>query len=120
MIFCNIILIDWISKKHNTVATSTFGSEIIASRNTTEMIITLRYKLRYVGVPIDGEASILYDNDAVVKKTSSADSTLKKKRCSVAYHRIRESVSAGIIIFLYESTSINIVDNLTKSLYFVL
>ena len=109
-------LINWSSKKQNTVETSTFGSEMIALRNATEMILSLRFKLRSFGVPIDGEANIFCDNDAVVKSTSSADSTLKKKHCSVAYHRIRECVAAGIIIILYESTSTNLADLLTKSL----
>jgi len=109
-------LINWSSKKQNTVETSTFGSEMVALRNATKLIISLRYKLRSFGVPIDGEANIFCDNDAVVKTTSSADATLKKKHCSVAYHRIRESVSAGIIIILYESTSTNLANLLTKSL----
>ena len=116
LIFCNMTLINWSSKKQNTVETSTFGSEMVALRNATELIISLRYKLRSFGVPIDGEANIFCDNDAVVKTTSSADATLKKKHCSVSYHRIRESVSAGIIIILYESTSTNLADLLTKSL----
>ena len=116
LIFCNMTLINWSSKKQNTVETSTFGSEMVALRNATELIRSLRYKLRSFGVPIDGEANIFCDNDAVVKTTSSADATLKKKHCSVSYHRIRESVSAGIIIILYESTSTNLADLLTKSL----
>jgi len=51
---------------------------MVASRNATELIISLRYKLRSFGVPIDGEAIIFCDNDAVVKTTSSADATLKR------------------------------------------
>ena len=115
LLFCNMTLINWSSKKQNTAETSTFGSEIVTLRNATDLIISLRYKLRSFGVPIVGEANIFCDNDAVVKNTSSADATLKKKHCSATYHRIRESVSAGIIIILYESTSTNLVDLLTKS-----
>ena len=52
----------WYSKRQNTVETSTFGSEFIALRISTEMIEGLRYKLRMFGVPIDVPANVLGDN----------------------------------------------------------
>ena len=79
LIFCNMTLISWSFKKQNTVETSTFGSEIVALGNATELIISLRYKLRSFEVPIDGDANMFCDCDAVVKTTSSADTTLNKK-----------------------------------------
>jgi len=109
-------LINWSSKKQNIVETSTFGPEMIALKNTTEMIISLRYKLRSFEGAIANKANIFCDNDAVVKSTSNAESSLKKKHCSVAYHRIRESAASGIIIVLYESSATNLADLLTKSL----
>ena len=107
---------NWISKKKNTVEISTFGSETTALINATKLLIALKHKLRSFGIPIDGKANICCDNDTEVKTTSSADATLKKKYYSVVYHRIRESVSASITIILYESTSTNLANILTKSL----
>ena len=43
------------------------------------------------GVPLDGPTVIFGDNEAVVKSTTSPESTLKKKHVSVAWHRVREA-----------------------------
>ena len=49
------------------------------------------------GVPIHGSAKIYCDNESVVHNTTRPDSVLKKKHNSISYHKIRESVAAGII-----------------------
>ena len=41
---------------------STHSSEFIAWKTTTELIISMRYKLRIMGIPIDGAARVFYDN----------------------------------------------------------
>jgi hypothetical protein len=43
-------------KKQNVVETASNGSEIVAARQATEMIMDLRYNLRMIGIPIDGMA----------------------------------------------------------------
>ena len=58
LIFCNKSPIIWLSKRQNTVETSTFGSEITAMKNSVELIEALRYKLRMFGVPIEGPTNI--------------------------------------------------------------
>ena len=50
------------------------------------------------------------------KSTSIAESTLKKKHNSVAYHKIRECTAAGILVVHKEDTGSNLADILTKSL----
>jgi hypothetical protein len=50
--FLNRTPIDWFSKKQNTVETSTYGSEYVASRIAAEQIIDLRNTLRFMGIPI--------------------------------------------------------------------
>ena len=42
-----------VSKRQNTVESSTFGSELVALRIAKELIVALRTKLRMFGVPID-------------------------------------------------------------------
>ena len=116
VIFINSAPIIWFSKRQNTVETSTFGSEFIALKIATELNDALIYKLRMFGVPIEGETRILCDNEAVVNSSSFAEATLKKKHCSIAFHRVRESVASGKTLIYYENTSSNLADLLTKVL----
>ena len=114
IIYCNLAPIIWYSKRQNTVETSTFGSEFIALKIATELNDSLRYKLRMFGVPISGPSRVMCDNDSVVKSSSFAESTLKKKHCSIAFHKVRESVASEKILIYYEKSSSNLADLLTK------
>ena len=106
----------WLSKRTNTVETSTFGSEIVALRNAVEMIEGLRYKLRMFGVPLEGATNVFCDNEAVTKNCSIPESTLQKKHHSINYHRNREAVAAGTIRIAYEDSTTNLADGFTKVL----
>jgi hypothetical protein len=53
----------------------------------------VRYKLRMMGIPIDGPSYVYGDNMSVLHTTSNPESTLKKKSNSIAYHLVRESVA---------------------------
>ena len=116
IIFMSMVPIYWYSKRQNSVETSTYSSEMVALQIVAEKIIDLRYKLRMFGIPIDGYANVFCDNKAVYKSTSIADSTLKKKHNSVAYHKIRECAAANILVVHKEETGSNLADILTKSL----
>jgi hypothetical protein len=116
LIYVNMAPIIWYSKRQNTVETSTFGSEFIALKIAVELTDALIYKLRMFGVPIEGETRIMCDNESVVKSSSHAESTLKKKHCSVAYHRVRETVARGKTLIYYEKSESNLADLLTKPL----
>ena len=108
--------IKWYSKKQNTVETSTYGSELVAGRIATELIMELRYKLRMMGVHVDGPSILLIDNEGVVKNVSFPSSTLKKKHCAIAYHKMREAIASGIIKVAHVRTHMNRADGLTKPL----
>ena len=116
IIFCNLSPILWYSKRQNTVETSTFGSEFIALRIAIELIESIRYKLRMFGIPLNGAARVFCDNESVVKSSSNPEATLKKKHCSIAFHRVREAVAAGKALVYYEGTDTNLADLLTKPL----
>ena len=116
IVFMNMAPIYWYSKKQNTVESSTFSSEFVALKTAVELIISLRYKLRMIDVPLEGPAIIFCDNEAVYKNASFADSVLRKKHNSIAYHRVREAVAAGICYVIKEETGSNLGDILTKSL----
>jgi hypothetical protein len=114
LIYLNSAPISWLSKKQNSIETSSFGSEFTALRIATEMIVALRFKLMMMGIPIDGPAHVRCDNQSVVTNTSVPESTLQKKHNAVAYHYVREKVAAGIIEVHKEDGKTNLADMLTK------
>ena len=112
----NTSVVNWFSKKQGSIETSTFGSEFVALKTAMEAIRGLRYKLRMMGVPIDGPTYIFCDNQSVVSNTSKAESVLKKKSNSIAYHAVREAVAMKEILICYISTDKNVADIMTKVL----
>jgi hypothetical protein len=66
LVMLNNAPIRWVSKCQKTVKTSTYGSELVASRVATELILEIRYMLRSLGVALDGLALISEDNMSVV------------------------------------------------------
>ena len=114
LIYVNKAPIVWYSKKQNSVETSSFGSEFMALKTGVELLEGLRYKLRMMGVPIEGYCHTLVDNMSVVKNTSVPESTLKKKSNSIAYHYVRSKCAADVLRVSYENTKTNLADMLTK------
>ena len=108
--------IKWVCKRQKTVETSTYGSELVAARIATEMVMALRYQLRMLGIPIDGPAMMFGDNQSVVLNTTVPSSVLKKKHHACAYHRVREAIAAKIIKFQHIKSAQNFADLLTKPL----
>jgi hypothetical protein len=116
LIFLQRAPILWYSKRQNTVESSTFGSEFIAMKTAVEQVEGFRYKLRMMGVPLDGETSVFCDNEAVFKNTTVPESTLKKKHNAIAYHRTREAQAAKTVRIAWENGATNLADLLTKLL----
>lgn len=116
LIFLNRAPILWYSKRQNTVEASTFGSEFIAMKTCVEMVEGLRYKLRMLGIPIEGSTSVFCDNNSVVVNSSSPESVLKKKHNAISYHRVREAQAAGTIRIAFENGVTNLADIFTKCL----
>ena len=116
LLYLNSAPIIWYSKRQNTVESSTFGSEFVSLRVASELIISLRYKLRMFGIPIIGPTTVFCDNEAVYKNTTFAESTLKKKHNSICFHRVRECVAAAILAVHKVDSKFNLSDILTKSL----
>jgi len=106
----------WYSKSQKTVETSTFGSEFVALRIATELIKALRHKLRMFGIPIQGLANVLVDNETVMKNASIPSSTLQKKHNAICYHYVREAVAAKVMRIAHIPTDENLADMFTKVL----
>jgi hypothetical protein len=116
VIFLNNTPIRWYSKCQSTCESSAYGAELVALKIAGELVEGLRYKLRMMGVPIDGPANGFCDNAAVVLNTTIPSSSLKKKHNSIAFHRTRELVACGVIRITKEPGEFNLADLLTKGL----
>ena len=93
--------IRWVCKREKTVESSTYGSELVAAQIATELVMELRYTLCMIGVPIDGPTAMLGDNMSVVINTTVPSSVSKKKHCAIGYHRVCESIAAGVMNFVH-------------------
>ncbi len=116
LIFINKSPITWYSKAQNTVETSTFRSEFTALCISVELMESLRYKLRMLGVPLDGPVNPFCDNSSVVISSTLPASTLKKKHNSIAYHCVREAIASKIIRIAWVQSGKDLADRLTKPL----
>ena len=114
IIFLQRAPITWYSKRQNTVETSSFGSEFVAMKTAVEQVEALRYKLRMMGIPVNGPTNVFCDNESVFRNTTKPESVLKKKHNAIAYHRTREAIAAGIVRIAWEDGRFNIADVLTK------
>ncbi len=85
-------------------------------KTAVEQIEAMRYKLRMMGIPIDGPANVFCDNESVFINSTKPESTLKKKHNAIAYHRTREAIAAGVIRVAWEDGRFNLGDVLTKLL----
>ena len=118
LVWVNSSLVYFWSKKQTAVETSSFGSEFIAMKQCCEYLRGLRYKLRMMGIPVNGPCYIQGDNQSVLANTTEPSSTLKKKSMSIAYHFVREGVARGEWRTSYVNTHDNESDLLTKVLPF--
>ena len=116
LIFLMSAPILWYSKRQATIESSTFGSEIVALRTCLELIKELRYKLRMMGVPIDGPAVVWCDNQSVAKGAAVPEAKLNKKHLGICYHAVREASAAKIWQVGFIKGEHNIADCLTKIL----
>ena len=82
-------------------------------KEATEYIRALRYRLRMMGIRVEGPAYIVGDNQSVLANTTNPGSVSKKKCAAVAYHLVREGVARGEWITAYQYTD-NIADLLMK------
>eukprot|EP00956_Cyclotella_meneghiniana_P019238 scaffold32809_cov47-Cyclotella_meneghiniana.AAC.3 len=116
VIWANSSIVDWFSKKQATIEASVFGAEFCAMRHGVETLRGIRYKLRMMGIPVDGATGIFGDNMSVVNNSSKPESTLKKKSNSICYHLVREAVAMGEALVAHIPTKKNFVDLFTKCL----
>ena len=116
LVHLNSAPIYWMSKKQNSVESSSFGSEFTAMKQCTEHLRGLRCELRMMGMPAIGPACVHGDNQSVLADTTVPDSTLKKKSQSIACHFVREGVARDEWRTVCVNTHDDPADLLTKPL----
>ena len=67
-------------------------------------------------IPVNNPCFIYGYNQSVLRNTRIPKSTPRKKTCSMAYHYVREGVSANVRRTTYINTKENPSDVLTKNL----
>ena len=117
MIFINMAMINWHTKKQATVEGAVFGAEFVAMKQGVEALRGIRFKLRMMGVNIDGPTYVYGDNMSVIHNTSKPESVLKKKSNSIRYNFVREAVVMREFLTTHVPTARNWADLLTNILY---
>jgi hypothetical protein len=73
----------------------------------------LRYTLRMLGVPL--RVSYMFGDNASVQRSSAVPhSQLNKRHNALAYHRVREAIAAGFLLFFWIDGKLNPADILSK------
>ena len=62
--------------------TSTYGSELVAAKTATELVMEYRYALRMKEAEQDGPAMMLADNNSVILSCTIPNFVLKKKHAT--------------------------------------
>ena len=106
VIFLNSSPIYFHTKKQGRIETSTFGSEFIAMKQCCEYIRGLRYKLRMMGIGVDGPAYIYGDNKSVLVNSSIPTSVLKKSLTQLLFILFVKDVQLmnGVLLTLIHTT----------------
>jgi hypothetical protein len=96
------------------VKSSTFTFEFVAMRIEIEVMEGLWYKLRMMGIPIEGPCNVFCNNNAVAINSKNPELSLKEKHAAINYHCTREAIAAKTIQVAKEDTSTNLADLMTK------
>jgi hypothetical protein len=115
VIYLNMAPIVWFSKRQPTVESSVFGADFFAMKNGIKNTRGLRYKLRMMGVTIDGPTDVYGDNMSVMHNTQRPESVLKKKSNEICYHAMRESAAMGESIIGHKPSVKNPANICTKA-----
>ena len=79
VVMINGMVYKTVSKRQATVESSTYGSELVASRIAVDIAVEVRYLLRMLGVRVESPTLLLGDNKSVVLNSTIPSSVLKNK-----------------------------------------
>ena len=55
--------------------------------------------IRYLGVPLREKCFMFGDNESVANSASIPHAKLHKRHIALLFHRVREAIAAGVMIF---------------------
>ena len=116
LIFLNMALISWHTKKQATVEGAVFGAEFTTMKQDVKALRGIGYKLRMMSVHVEEPTYVYRDNMSIICNTSKPKSCLKKKSNSICYHFVREAVAMKECLTTHVPTLSNAADLLTKIL----
>ncbi len=113
--FGNAIVM-WSSKKQPTVALSNIETEYKGAAMVTCEVAWLRKLLGDLGLHVDRQVVIYYDNLSSIQLARNLVFHAQTKHIEVHYHFIREKVLVGEIDLIYVNIEDQVVDIFTKVL----
>ena len=117
LIFCNMVLINWLSKMHRTMEITMFGAEFVAMKHGVETLHGIWYKLSIISVPIKCPRYIYGDNMYVIYNTLRPESMLRKRSKTICYPFVRESVVEKELLTSHIPTLKNLSELFNKLMY---
>ena len=117
MIFINMEMINWHTKKKATIEGAVIRAGFVAMKQGVDVLRGIRFKLQIMCVNIDRPTYVYGDNISVINNTSTPDSVLKKKSNSICYHFVREDVAMTEFLTTHVPTARKWADLLTKVLF---
>ena len=72
--------------------------------------------MRALGLNVEDKSWLIGDNMSVVINTTLPSSNLKKKHMACNYHRVREAIASGFLVFGHVESHRNLADICTKPL----
>ena len=97
ILIVNSMPVTWVSKWQRTIEGSTYGAEFVALCMAVEYMVGLCYRLKMLGVKVEGPSYILTDNMSIIKTLTMTSAALKKNSLSICYHYVRDAIAVGII-----------------------
>ena len=79
IVYINNAPVYWYSKRQGSVESSTYQAEFTAMKEAAEYVRALRYKLRMMGIPVEGAAYIFGDNKSVPMSAGAKRNGFVKK-----------------------------------------
>ena len=87
----------------------------MAFRISTELLVSLRYKLRIFGIPIDIHEDVFCDNQSMTKNATLPQSVPNKRHTEICYHRVCKAQASEVIRVVWIQGEYNQYDLGTKT-----
>ena len=112
--FVNKTPVDWYSKKQPQWRELHMVQSLLLPKTATEQIMDIRQTLRYLGAPIGAKSFFFGDNRSEVTSSTLPHSTVTKRHNILAFHRVREAITAKLMAFYWIQSAYSLSDMLSK------